>query len=651
MAIKSLAIKYRPTTFADVVEQEAIKVILQQQLKTNTVKNSYLFCGGAGTGKTTCARIFANELNNHKGNAIEMDAASNNSVDDARNIIQQAKTKSLESEYKVFILDECVTGDVEILTNEGFKRFDKCDGTEIVAQYNDGNIEFVKPNGWVKNRYSGELIKWSPRNWCSVRMTPNHVQPLFYTKSKSVKEKYIKDIKFAQTNNLITSGRGIGSKQSLSPLDRLAIVCQADATIQAVNRNHTHWSISLSKQRKIDRLLEIFEKGKIIYSEIKPSSGKRRFTFDTPKNITKFLDSYFNLDFDFSGARDFIDEVTFWDGYKTNRYVEYLSTEKSNTDFVCAVAALGGYSVRQRIQKDDREVQYKDVYKVFIYDKTLSNCQHVGKTVSREPYSGWVYCVKVPSHKIVIRSQGFVFVTGNCHSLSNTAWQAMLKLIEEPPAKSIFIFCTTDPERIPKTILSRVQRYDFHRISQTGIVDRLHYILDLEFENKSFQWHWDSLEYIAKLADGHMRDAITMLDKCLSYSDDLSIENVVKALGTSDYDTMIRLSDCLLYSDRKGICHVIHSIYSNGTDLKQFIKQYLAFVLDVCKYGDCKDFKYLQVPETKDIKSTFDRWAMTDYNRFMRLLDVIIKLNSDIKWDTNPKTTIEATLLLACSWE
>ena len=66
--MKSLAVKYRPTTFDDVVEQGPIKVILQQQLKTNTIKNAYLFCGGAGTGKTTCARIFANEINQHQGN-------------------------------------------------------------------------------------------------------------------------------------------------------------------------------------------------------------------------------------------------------------------------------------------------------------------------------------------------------------------------------------------------------------------------------------------------------------------------------------------------------------------------------------------------------------------------------------------------------
>ena len=106
MAIKSLAIKYRPTTFDDVVEQDNIKIILKQQLESDTIKHAYLFVGGAGTGKTTCARIFANEINKGQGNPIEMDAASNNSVEDIRLIIQQAQTKSLDSEYKIFIIDE-----------------------------------------------------------------------------------------------------------------------------------------------------------------------------------------------------------------------------------------------------------------------------------------------------------------------------------------------------------------------------------------------------------------------------------------------------------------------------------------------------------------------------------------------------------------
>ena len=104
--MKALAVKYRPTKFDDVTEQSSIKIILQEQISTRSIKNGYLFCGSAGTGKTTCARIFANEINEGHGTPIEMDAASNNSVDDIRNVIAQAQTKSLDSEYKIFIIDE-----------------------------------------------------------------------------------------------------------------------------------------------------------------------------------------------------------------------------------------------------------------------------------------------------------------------------------------------------------------------------------------------------------------------------------------------------------------------------------------------------------------------------------------------------------------
>ena len=107
MAVKTLAVKYRPTSWDEVSEQSSTKIILQQQLKSGEVKNAYLFCGPAGCGKTTCARIFANDINKGEGNPIELDAASNNGVDDVRNIIQQAKTKSINSEYKIFIIDEC----------------------------------------------------------------------------------------------------------------------------------------------------------------------------------------------------------------------------------------------------------------------------------------------------------------------------------------------------------------------------------------------------------------------------------------------------------------------------------------------------------------------------------------------------------------
>ena len=105
--MKALAVKYRPHDWASVTEQDSVCKILNNQISTKTIRNGYLFCGGAGTGKTTCARIFAKQINNGKGEPIELDAASNNSVEDVRKVIEQAQTQSLDSEYKVFILDVC----------------------------------------------------------------------------------------------------------------------------------------------------------------------------------------------------------------------------------------------------------------------------------------------------------------------------------------------------------------------------------------------------------------------------------------------------------------------------------------------------------------------------------------------------------------
>ena len=109
MAKQALALIYRPKTWDDLVEQDAIKQTIQYQLDSGEISHCYLFTGPAGCGKTTSARILANQINKFLGKPIEIDAASNSSVDDVRKIVQDAKFKSLDSEYKVYVIDECHT--------------------------------------------------------------------------------------------------------------------------------------------------------------------------------------------------------------------------------------------------------------------------------------------------------------------------------------------------------------------------------------------------------------------------------------------------------------------------------------------------------------------------------------------------------------
>lgn len=240
-----------------------------------------------------------------------------------------------------------------------------------------------------------------------------------------------------------------------------------------------------------------------------------------------------------------------------------------------------------------------------------------------------------------------IYILDECHVLSSSAWQGLLKLIEEPPKNVVIIFCTTDPQKIPNTILSRVQRFDLKRISLTGITDRLDYVLRKETQINHIQWNKDSIQYIAKLADGGMRSALSLLDKCLSYSNIISIENIIKVIGNSDYEDFFNLTDYIIdYKDSVAI-KLIETKYEQGYDLKQFVKNYLDFLLDVSKYNSIKTTDYLQIPNI--YKDKLDKLCNSVDKKFiLQLLSDILELNNLLKWETNIKHFIEMKILLLC---
>lgn len=333
----NLAVKYRPERFADVVCQDNVKKVLTNQLETNEVKQAYLFCGSSGTGKTTSARIFANEVNGGKGKPIEIDGASNNGVDNIRNIIDDCRMKSLDSKYKVYIIDEV-------------------------------------------------------------------------------------------------------------------------------------------------------------------------------------------------------------------------------------------------------------------------------------------------------------------HMLSIGAFNALLKVLEEPPKGVIFILCTTDPHKIPATILSRVQRFQFKRIPQNEVVKRLQYVLQQEGK---ITYDMQALQYIAKLADGGMRDALMKLDTVLGYTTEITMEAVLDCLGITNYDYLFKIVSSIIKQDATTPMKLIDDLYKQGKDLKLFVKDLSKFILDLCKLELTQDINTTMIPPELKTKCT-KLLCKCDLDLLVDIMDAVNKLMDKIKYEQNPKSLIESELIILC---
>lgn len=241
-----------------------------------------------------------------------------------------------------------------------------------------------------------------------------------------------------------------------------------------------------------------------------------------------------------------------------------------------------------------------------------------------------------------------VYIIDECHMLSTGAWNAMLKLLEEPPKTTVFIMCTTDPQKIPATILSRVQRYNFSKISLDNIMKRLKWIVEAEnIQAKEtgvgYTYTEEAIQFIAKLADGGMRDAITMMDKCLSLDSNLTVESAVRALGAVDYNIHFELLYMLETGVHNTAVQIIENVYNSGKDLKQFIKQFQYFVLDVCKYKMFNDFKYISIPALPEYQ---EKLQDEDLERALKVLDWVRQLNVDVKWEANPKAIAQTAVLL-----
>lgn len=237
------------------------------------------------------------------------------------------------------------------------------------------------------------------------------------------------------------------------------------------------------------------------------------------------------------------------------------------------------------------------------------------------------------------------FVIDECHMISKEGWNAFLKGIEECPKFTVLIFCTTEPNKIPATILNRVQRYNLSKIPVADIRARLEYISAQE----GFSNYEDACDVIAKTCHGGMRDAIATLEQCASFSTDLNAANVRQVLGESNFETMFKLTWAIQQKKDDQILSILDSLYDNGADLKQFTSVYLDFVLDLEKYILSKDISMTSIPEyLASDKNPVVQFTVKNENSlayFISLSEAILDIKQKIKYDGNYKSTIEILLL------
>lgn len=223
-----------------------------------------------------------------------------------------------------------------------------------------------------------------------------------------------------------------------------------------------------------------------------------------------------------------------------------------------------------------------------------------------------------------------VFILDEVHSFSNQAWQVLLKTLEEGPAKSVFILCTTNPEKIPATILSRVQTFQLSKISLDGIISRLVKVIDMENQaGRDIHYDMDAVSYIAKMANGGMRDALTLLDKALAYSDTLTSETLMSALNLPEYDDYFDLLAAYAKKDNKTITSIIHKVYNSGVNFVKWFEGFHAFVINVVKYIFLQDIEKTMIPN--HYLNKISNYGVAHSAVCLKLANKLLKLNADLK--------------------
>lgn len=239
-----------------------------------------------------------------------------------------------------------------------------------------------------------------------------------------------------------------------------------------------------------------------------------------------------------------------------------------------------------------------------------------------------------------------VYIIDEVHMLSIGAFNALLKTLEEPPSYVIFILATTEAHKIPITILSRCQRYDFKRISILTIADRLSQLMkeeQVDVEEKA-------IRYIARKADGSMRDALSLMDQCIAFylGKKLTYDNVLDVLGAVDTEIFSKMLRLILENKVTELLKMLEELVMQGRELGQFVTDFTWYMRNLLLLKASDDLEDVLDVSTDNLKLLQEEAGMVREDTLIRYIRIFSELSGQIKYESSKRIAIEVALIKLC---
>ncbi|WP_293351830.1 MULTISPECIES: DNA polymerase III subunit gamma/tau [unclassified Microcoleus] len=553
MTYEPLHHKYRPQTFAELVGQEAIAQTLTSAILQQRIAPAYLFTGPRGTGKTSSARIFAKSLNCISTGAptptpcgkcnvcqeiargstldvIEIDAASNTGVDNIRDLIERAQFAPVQCRYKVYVIDECLSGDSHVQTSEGLMRIDdpNIKGKQVLSYNESSEIwEFKKVLRWLER---GEkqtlLIKTANRE---IRCTSNH--PI-RTEQGWILAKDVKE------GMKILSPVNVGAAPSFTNLGQMDACGDLPEDINftgiPTDKNPTTLPLFSNRLKPSDLSVRVAVENNSKYQTFYKKKAKELIPFSLIGS-----DIHIKKDMEF-GMQE---PKSSWQ-IPTFTYTWALKPVENGCQTLNSMQSLQWITSSETVES----VKVGGIERV--YDIEVED-----------------------NHNFVANG----LCTHNCHMLTVASFNALLKTLEEPPDRVVFVLATTDPQRVLPTIISRCQKFDFRRIPLDSMTAHLHKIAQLENINIAS----DAVQMVAQIAQGGLRDAESLLDQLSLFPGQITVEKVWDLVGAVPENDLMELLEAIDTDNATALIDMTRHLMDRGREPLIVLQSLASFYRDL----------------------------------------------------------------------